>query len=94
MVSNENEKDGADDTGDDSGDGVVGEEGRRPRRHKTRFAVSKTRSAVGLMLFCFCSYIRHTRPDPVTKRISVVPNYDWRDVSHICLPIYLLKLSS
>ena len=24
------------------------------------------------------------RPDP-TKRISAVPNYDWRDVGHICL---------
>ena len=34
--------------------------------------------------FCFCSYISHTRPDPITKRISAVPNYDWRDVSHIC----------
>ena len=36
------------------------------------------------MLFCFCSYIRHTRPEPITKRISAVPPFKWRDVSHIC----------
>ena len=42
----------------------------------------------------FCIYISHTRPDPITKRVSAVPPSKWRDVSHICLPIYLLKLSS
>ena len=37
-----------------------------------------------------CSYCAgvnigsHTRPDPITKRISVVPPSKWRDVSHIC----------
>ena len=31
----------------------------------------------------FCIYIRHTRPDPTTKRISAVPPSKWRDVSHI-----------
>ena len=35
--------------------------------------------------FAFLHYIHHTRPDPITKRISAVPNYDWRDVSYICI---------
>ena len=29
--------------------------------------------------FAFCSYIRHTRPGPITKRISAVPLFKWRD---------------
>ena len=28
------------------------------------------------VFFEFCSYIHHTRPDPITKRISAIPNYD------------------
>ena len=32
----------------------------------------------------FCIYIHHTRPDPITKRISAVPPSKWRDVSYIC----------
>ena len=44
----------------------------------------------------FCIYMRHTRPDPITKRISAVPvpPFKWRDVTHIYLPINLLKLTS
>ena len=38
----------------------------------------------------FYSYINHTRPDPITKRVSAVPPSKWRDASHICLPIDLL----
>ena len=44
--------------------------------------------------FAFLNYMHHTRPDPITKRISAVPPSKWRDVSYICLPIYLLELSS
>ena len=40
--------------------------------------------------FAFLHYIYHTRPDPITKRISAVPPSKWRDVSYICLPIDLL----
>jgi len=38
----------------------------------------------------FCIYILHTRPDPIAKRFSAVPHYEWRDGSYICLPINLL----
>ena len=37
------------------------------------------------IFFAFLHYIHHTRPDPITKRISAVPPYKWRDVSYICL---------
>ena len=43
-----------------------------------------------LIFFAFLHYIHHTRPDPITKRISAVPPSKWRDVSYICLPINLL----
>ena len=33
--------------------------------------------------FAFCSYIHHTRPDPITKRISAIPASKWWDVGHI-----------
>ena len=39
-------------------------------------------AAFAFAFFCFCSYISHTRPDPITKRISAVPPFKWRDVSH------------
>ena len=34
--------------------------------------------------FAFLHYIQHTRPDPITKRISAVPSSKWRDWSYIC----------
>ena len=43
-----------------------------------------------LFFLHFCIYIRHPRPDPITKRISAVPPSKWWDVSYICLPIDLL----
>jgi len=46
------------------------------------------------IFFAFLHCIHHTRPDPITKRISAVPPSKWRDVSYICLPIDLLELSS
>ena len=33
---------------------------------------------------CICSYILHEHPNPITKRISAVPNCDWRGLSHTC----------
>ena len=33
------------------------------------------------------------RPDPTTKRISAVPNYDWRSVSYV-LGLYTFKYTS
>ena len=46
--------------------------------------------AEAAFFFAFLHYIYHTRPDPITKRISAVPHYEWRDWSYICLPIDLL----
>ena len=34
-------------------------------------------------IFAFLHYIHHTRPNPITKRISAVPPYKWRDWSYI-----------
>ena len=53
-----------------------------------------SKSILAAFFLNFCIYILHTRPDPITKRISAVPPFKWRDVSYICLPIYLLELSS
>ena len=56
--------------------------------------VTKFRHKVAFFFFAFLHYIHHTRPDPITKRISAVPPSKWRDGSYICLPIYLLKFSA
>ena len=51
-----------------------------------------------LHFFCICSYILHEHPNPITKRISAVPNCDWRGLSHTCRVVkpsylnYLLKI--
>ena len=63
--------------------------GVRAAGPETSVALSRRIIITGFLHFFI--YIRHTRPDPITKRISAVPPFKWRHVSHICLPIYLLK---
>ena len=39
----------------------------------------RTQTQPNFFFFCFCSYISHTRPDPITKRIFAVSPFKWRD---------------